>query len=54
MINLSTNIEMHAFSSIWLQNYYTLMRHVNNIPTMHFFHWKFQKYPVKIIYAIID
>ena len=31
--------------------------HVNNIPTMQFFtglHWNFQKYSLKIIYAIID
>mgnify|MGYP001803723879 CR=1 FL=1 len=33
---------------------FTLIRHVNNIPTMQFFCWNFQKYSVKIIYAIID
>ena len=36
MINKSINIEMHAFSSIWLQNYSTLMGHVNKTPTMQF------------------
>ena len=28
--------------------------HVNNIPTMQLFHKNFQKYSVRIIYAIID
>ena len=42
---------LNIFASI--NKFCSLIGHVNNIPNA-IFHWNFQKYSVKIIYAIID
>ena len=43
------------FSCLW-KIFYASIEHAKEYPTtLHFFfHWNFQKYSVKIIYAIID
>ena len=37
-----------------LQSYNREIRHVKNIPHNAMFHWNFQKYSVRVLYAIID
>ena len=46
-------LQIFMYICIHIHVDYTI-EHVNNIPTMQSFHCNFQKYSVKIIYAIID
>ena len=46
-------LQIYMYISIYIHVDYPI-EYVDNIPTMQFFHWNFQKYSVKVIYAIID
>ena len=49
---ISNCLEQVPFATLY--TLYSLIGHVNNMPTMQALHSNFQNYSVKILYAIID